>query len=191
MENMIFEKIKKSISYNKATVIKLAVPLFIAVMGVYLISNSKGIVHKNIEEIFQISDEIRGYYVNKPDYWKLSTAEVIRNGMISSKFIINEKIMLSGKKEIFVGSGINADPVMPLTQSYDIVIKNLGKSECISFVEYALDENRLASLLQIGIYNDTGDTLYEWGGANTLPVEKNSSIKYCTPSGNTVVWSMK
>lgn len=189
--NIQIDNLKNFVSANKNKITKIAIPIVIVGIGLYSIGGSKKIVHKNIDEIFQISTEIREYYVGKPDYWKLSTAEVIDNGMISAKFINNNHIVLTGGNEVFIGKGVNASPVMPLSQSYDIVIKNLNKADCMFFVEYNLDENKLVTLQSITINNINGDSVYEWGGINSLPAKKYSSKAYCIDSENTIVWTIK
>ena len=191
MDRIKVEQLIKLVSTNKARIIKIAIPLLIVGIGLYAISSSKRVINKDINEIFQISDEIRGYYIGKPDYWMLSTDKIIKEKVISNNFISNGKIVLSSGKKVFVGDGIDASPVMPMYQSFDIVIKDINKSECINFVEYPLDEDKIVSLQKISIYNSNSDISYEWGGDNPLPVKKYSSKSHCADFGNNIIWSIK
>ena len=191
MDNIKLKQINELLFVNKIKIIKISIPLLLVCIGVFAITSSKRIINRDINEIFQISDEIRGHYVGKYDYWMLSTNMIIKEKMISNNFITDNKIILSSGKEVFVGEGVDTTPVMPMHQSYDIVIKNLNKAECINFVEYSLSEDKLVSLQKISIYNKNGAIIYEWGGDNSLPVKKYSSKDYCADTENNVIWSMK
>jgi hypothetical protein len=90
-----------------------------------------------------------------------------------------------------IGNGIDATIVMPQSQTFDIVIKGLNKSQCIAYAEADLDEKNLVSINQIFIINKQGTNSFEWGGANTLPVKNYASKDFCADHDNILIWSIK
>ena len=175
----------------KPTVLKILLPLIIITVGYASCTISQRQIIKNIQDIFAISDEVRTYYTNKPDYWGLNSDFAVKNNIVPGRFIKNDKIMLSNGLELLIGSGENADTVMPLSQSFDMVLPQLNKAQCISYAEAPLTEESLLKLLSIRIVNASGDYRFEWGGAKTLPVKKYAAKNLCADHKNTVIWSIK
>lgn len=185
----LFKKLSKK--DNKEFIIKAFFPLFLIGIGFYACNSSHNLIKKNIANIFEISDEIRANYSNKPDYWGLSTQALIKEGYISSKFIKNDKIILNSGDEIFIGSGIDASPVMPMQTTFDIVLPKLNKAQCIAYVEAPLTEDKQVKLLSISIFNKKGAYTFEWGNSlYSLPVKKYASKDICDNSDNTIIWSI-
>lgn len=175
----------------KPIVLKTLVPLVIIIVGYASCTMSQRQVLKNIQDIFSISDEVRAFYTSKPDYWGLNSDFAIKNNIVSNKFIKNDKIVLSNGLEVLIGNGENADTVMPLSQSFDMILPNLNKAQCISYAEASLAEENLLKLLSIRIVNASGDYLFEWGGSRTLPIKRYSTKNFCADNKNTIIWSIK
>lgn len=175
----------------KQVVLKTLIPLFIVVAGYASCTISQRQIFKNIQDIFSISDEVRAFYTNKPDYWGLNSEFAIKNNIIPSNFIKDNKIILGNGLELLIGNGENADTVMPLSQSFDIVLPQLNKAQCISYAEAPLIQDNLLKLLSIRIVNTSGDYLFEWGGAKTLPIQKYATKNMCADHKNTIIWTIK
>lgn len=175
----------------KPIVLKTLVPLVIIAVGYVSCTMSQRQILKNIQDIFAISDEVRAFYTNKPDYWGLNSDFAIKNNIVPGKFVKNDKIILSNGLEILIGNGENADTVMPLSQSFDMVLPQLNKAQCISYAEASLTEENLLKLLSIRIVNASGDYLFEWGGSKTLPIKKYATKNLCADNKNTLIWSIK
>lgn len=175
---------------NKETIFKVALPILIVLTGFYACTASQKTVNKNVNEIFLISDQIRSYYANKPDYWGLSTKSAIGQNLVEKAYISNGKILLSGGKEIFIGKGINADIVMPRSLSFDIVLPSLTKAQCIAMAEAKLEPENEVKLLAIQIINVAGEYTFEWGGKYKLPIPKYASKDLCIDGKNTLIWSL-
>ncbi len=176
---------------DKENIIKILIPALIISVGVYACTQSRSEAKKNVKELFVIANTIRDNYIGKADYWGISTASVLKNNILPKKYIIDNKIILSGNREVLIGSGVNADIVMPQSQTFDIVIKDLNKTQCMAYSEVVLEDEELVSLNQISIVNDLGSYSFEWGGNNPLPVQKYSSKNLCSDNKNTLIWSVK
>lgn len=174
---------------DKENVIKVALPILIVVVGTYACSLSHNEAKKNVDEIFNIADSIRAHYVGKADYWGLSTSSIVKDNILDKKYILNNKIFVNNR-EIFIGSGLDANIVMPQSQTFDIVIKGLNKAQCIAYSEVELGDNAL-SLDKISIINNLGFYSFEWGGKNPLPIKDYISKEYCSDNDNSIIWSIK
>lgn len=177
---------------NKETLIKAFIPFCFIALGFYTCTSSQRIVLQNVSDIFEISDEIRNNYAQKPDYWGLSTQTAIKEKYIPERFIKDQKIILSSGNEAFVGDGVDADTVMPRALSFDIVLPKLNKAQCIAHTEAAISSENQVKLLKISVANASGIYPFEWGGGRySLPVAKYASKDVCADSDNTVIWSLK
>ena len=176
---------------DKENIIKILLPALIISIGVYACTQSRSEANKNVKELFVIANNIRDNYIGKADYWGISTASVLKNNILPKKYILDNKIILSGNREVLIGSVVNADIFMPQSQTFDIVIKDLNKTQCMAYSEVVLDDEELVSLNQISIVNDLGTYSFEWGGNNPLPVQKYSSKSLCLDNKNTLIWSVK
>ena len=175
----------------KQIVLKTLVPLFIIMIGYVSCTMSQRQISRNVQDIFAISDEIRAFYTNKPDYWGLNTEFAIKNKIVPNEFVKDNKILLSNGLEILIGNGADGDTIMPLSQSFDIVLPQLNKAQCISYAEMPLKQDNLLKLLSIRIINASGDYLFEWGGQKKLPVQKYTTKNLCADNKNTIIWSVK
>lgn len=190
----IFQRIKDLFPrklLNKEALLKFLLPFVIILFGYLSCTHSQQVINKNIQSIFTISDAIRTYYADKPDFWQLNTDYALKQGIIPKDFIKNGNIILNDNIKILVGSGVNADTVMPLTQSFDIVMPNLNKAQCISYAESELSEAQRIEIISISIINTQGIYVFEWGGKNSLPITKYATKKLCLDKNNTLIWSLK
>ena len=187
----IVEKIK-SIHINKDEFIKIGIPFIVVLVGFYSCSFLQRNIKKNINDIFLISDDIRAYFSNKPDYWGLSTSYVVTNSIIDKKFIDKNKITLKDGKEILIGNGINGDVVLPREESFDIILKKLNKSQCISYLEAKLNDTNQMKLESISVVNSISSTNFSWGSKNNpLPVKSYTGKDFCIDENNTIIWSIR
>jgi hypothetical protein len=175
---------------SKALLIKIALPLFVICCGFYSCTCSHKLVERDIIDIFLVSDIVREAYVSKPDYWGLSTKELLNQSIVPNTYIRQGHLVLSSGKEILLGKGATPDIVMPRSQTFDIVIKDLTKGECMTYAEYSIPQEDIIKLQQIQIVNDAVYT-FEWGGENSLPVKKYTTKDMCKKQGNILIWTMK
>lgn len=176
---------------HREAVLKALIPAVIIVAGFYACSTSQEKIERNMKDIFELSKEIRSYYADKPDYWRLSTKYLIASNILSQRYIHGNKIILDGGLNVLVGSGEKAETVMPRVSTFDIVAPGLNKAQCISYAERILSKEELVVVEQITIVNSSGTYLFSWGGENPLPVKKYASKSFCADTGNTIIWSIK
>lgn len=175
---------------DKQNTIKFFLPFVIIGLGFYACSASHRIIMRNIDDIFAVSDQLRNAYVDKPDYWGLSTETILQRELLSQNFIKKGKLYLSGGEEFFVGNGKNADMIMPRSTSFDIILNHLNKAQCISYAEAKLSTEYQMKLTQITISNISGDYTFTWGGNMPLPITKYTSKNYCIDDNNTLIWTV-
>jgi len=187
----LFRRFLSFIKAHKQTSIKLAIPLIIIGLVYHACSATKRLIKHNLYEIFAISDEIRTYYADKPDYWGLCAEKIVKEHILPNKFLRDGKIILNSGTEIFIGNGASAEVVMPFSQTFDIILKNLNKAQCISYAEMPLSDDNLIKLYSIHIVNKAGEFVFEWGGNKPLPISRYATKDLCTDDENTVIWSIK
>ena len=170
---------------------KYGFPLLFVGLALYSCSTSQKQITRDIDDIFSLSDDVRAHFVTKPDYWKLSDAYIVENRIISKKFISNNHIALSSGKRVLIGRGINGDIVLPGSKSFDIVLTDLNRAQCIDYTEKPLSEEMLIKLVEIKIITSDKSYTFEWGGINPLPIQKYATKDFCSKTGNSIIWSLK
>lgn len=186
-----FMALKTYICINHVTIIKILLPCAIIFWAFGSCSFSKNLIQKNINQLFSIADNVRSFYSNKPDYWGLSTKYLIDNKILSEDLIHNDFILLNGDITVKIGSGVDASVIPPKSATFDIVLSNLNKSQCMAYTEVDFSDQQLLLLDKISIVNDKGEFIFTWGAENSLPVKKYSSKEFCDNRNNTVIWSLK
>lgn len=173
------------------TIIKFSIPFLIIIILLYSCLSARRVVNHNLTTIFELANNIRLYYSNKPDYWGLSTNVLINNDVIPSQYVEHNVIRLENGVRILFGEGYSAEPVSPRALTFDIIMPNLNKAQCLSYAEALLSGQQLLVLDKLTIYNDLGTFPFTWGGENSLPIKKYSSKNYCMKGSNTIIWSLK
>lgn len=177
---------------RRENIIKLLIPLLLIFLGFYSCSSLQRRVSQNVSDIFLISDDIRSRYAGKPDYWGLSTEKVIHEGFVSAKFIRNGKLLLSDEEEILIGTGKDADIVMPRVTTFDVILPHLNKAQCIAYAENKISMENQVKLQRISILNATGTYPFEWGGEKySLPLKKYASKDICDNADNVIIWTIR
>ena len=177
------------LSNNFELLLKFIIPLLIVLLGYFGCTYNQRKIASNLISIFDIAKEVRLSYSNKPDYWGLSTEYVIKNKLISHKFINNGKILLEKNKEIFIGSGVDANIILPQQKSFDVVLKDLTKAECISYLEAYITPENQVNLSKISVFNSK-EYIFNWGDSvYSLPIKKYIGKDICADVHNSIVWS--
>jgi len=143
--------------------------------------------HKELhQKIFSVAEAVHTYYRDRPGYWKLSTETAKQNGLVKSD-------LLNGYKEydFQIGQGIDGQAGLPSDMTFDISLKHLNKSACVSLMEMNVSQAQQLILMKITIANELGSTEFSWGGEHKLPIPKYSAKMFCRPAENTVVWTFQ
>lgn len=171
---------------------KISIVLFIFIIGVLFFTNSQSRANKTIADVFHISDNIRQFYIGKPNFWGLNTQTVVKEKIIDSKYIVNDKIITAKGLAILVGKGFNADTLMFLDNTFDIVINDLDKSNCISLLEADIAKENVVRLREILLKNTNGIFSFRWGDDKySLPVKKYIAKDICSDVNNSLLWSVE
>jgi len=136
--------------------------------------------------IFKTADNIRSYYRDQPNYWKLST-DMAKEASLVDKYLLEQS-----EYQWRIGQGENGDTVMPNDNSFDIALHKLSKSACINLSESPIDNAQLLGILKIIVSNENGITEFMWGNdENPLPIKLYTTRHICSPAGNTVIWTFQ
>ena len=135
--------------------------------------------------VFEIAEKVNSYYREKPNYWKLSTETATEDNLIGN---IKEEYK---KYDFSIGQGVDGDVSMPSDASFDIALKHLSKSACISLSEYQLPKDKRLLLLKITIIADGKASVFSWGENPKLPVEKYAARNICAAKENSLIWTFQ
>lgn len=181
--------IKKLQKFDKKAIITATVTALLILALSLIITNKEG---KRVEiatnQVASLSEKIRKYYSNKPDYWGLDTNQVI------SKNIDPQIIQEGGKlKNIFntnilIGSDKDGAVVMPGSKSFGLTFSNLNKKTCIALATYKFEESKSLGLIRMTISNKDAEKIFTWGGEDELPILESKAKKACN-SLNSIMWS--
>lgn len=137
------------------------------------------------QQIFEIAARTTNYYRERPGYWNLSTDSAREDGLIKeAENGLNEY-------DITIGQGVDGNLSMPSSQSFDVALKHLSKSACISLLEQELSAEQKLSLIQITVINSDGQTDFSWGSEHKLPIERYTSRDVCAIKENTLMWTFQ
>ena len=171
----------KSVSFSG---VALAICLLAAVITLsYVLFHNP---HQGLHDhIFKTAENIRNYYRDQPNYWKLSTETAKADGLIVAELLKNKDFTLK------IGQGKNGDVSMPNNNSFDIALQNLSKSACINLSELAVTKSQQLGLQKITIISDDIITEFDWGGDNPLPIKHYATRGLCQPTDNTLIWTFQ
>ena len=173
-------------------VCKFLIVFLILVIGFMFFANSKSFANKTIKDIFYISDNVRQFYVEKPNYWGLNTQTAIRENIVDSKYILKDKIVLGKGLSVLIGKGFQADTLMFLDNSFDIVVNGLDKKNCISLIEADISKENIVKLREISLQNSKGLFSFRWeDGKYSLTVKKYIAKDICSDVNNSLLWSVE
>lgn len=137
-------------------------------------------------QVWQLADNIRGYYRSRPDAWGLNSEKVISEKMVPQEMLNNKLLVNALGKEVLVGADLEGNTVMPGSRSFAIVYKNLNESECQEIAAADLGEKEQLTITSIIIANDT-ETQFVWGGEHPLPISGKDAKSFCRKN-NIITW---
>lgn len=181
---------KKIVHLDKTIIILTIVIAVVLAVVIYLTTkpNKKLIAAAN--EVVSLSEEVRRYYHNRPDYWRLNTETVVREGIAPQGMIFDGKIKNALGNDVLVGNGFDGAMIMPGTRSFDIIYKNLSKKDCIALAAYPYNEKQKLGLLSITIKNGEDVSNFTWGGENELPITVDNAKSRCG-DGSDISWNFE
>ena len=143
---------------------------------------------KAVIQLQQLSQNIRQFYQNRPDYWGLNTQMVIDKKIYPANMYKNGILKSSYNSIILIGNGLNGDVLMPGARNFDIIYKYLNKKQCIELASYKFEQNFWLGISGVSIINEDKETLFNWGGKKSLPIKKDLAESLCKNSDNSIIW---
>lgn len=164
--------------------VALAICLLVAVIALsYVLFHNP---HRDLhEQIFKTAENIRNYYRDQPNYWKLSTETAAADNLIDDNLLSRKDFVLK------IGQGKDGEISMPNNNSFDISLQNLSKSACINLSELTISKSNQLGLQKITVISDDVITEFDWGGDNPLPIKYYATRKICQPADNTLIWTFQ
>ena len=167
----------------------LALLVLIVLINLLMDTANKKIVLAQNDMII-LAENIRKQYTKKPDYWGLSTQSVIQNAIAPKSMLRAGKLFSPVAKEILVGTDEDGNMVMPGTRSFYIIYKGLSKRNCIDMASHPMSEQNKLGLLSVTIANEENNVVFQWGGSNPLPIQKEKASKICQHK-NIILWNFE
>ena len=188
----VLNKVSLYCGENKENIFKALLPIMVILMGVYSCNGNERRIAKDVENIFAMTDDIRLYFSDKADYWGLNTDYIIKNNVINDSFVKDGKIVLGIDKNVLVGRGSAGEIILPRSNNFDVVLKNIDKVDCEAYLKANISDENQMKLLSISIENEVNKYTFEWGNNQyPLPVDKSSADNVCANSPNTIIWTVR
>ena len=139
-------------------------------------------------QVITLADNVQNYYRAKPNFWGLETSSALKNGIFPADMNVNGIALNALGKPALIGSGENADVIIPGTQGFDVVYKDLSRTHCVFLLSFPFSQEQTLALSQIILNNGVSDSVsFSWGGEPSLLPKPEIAKKYCAKS-NTIIW---
>ena len=189
--------IKKLLSKNFwneqwKTVAAIAVGVMVIVLVISLVVGGQQDVGaaEAGEQVSKLVQNIRNSYKTRPDFWGLSTAEVIAKKIHPLDMpIIENKLIGYFGQPVVIGADKEGTSVMPTMRSFVIAYKSLSKDQCVALASHRFKQEFWLGISGISIINDKHNQMFNWSNKEyILPADKSVAKTICVSSGNTVVF---
>ena len=155
---------------------------------VFIFSQEDSGVAAAATELSQLADNIRRYYQNRPDYWGLSTQEVIGKKIAPTSMLKNGNLSGYMGNMVAVGQGADGGLLMPGARNFDIAYKNLSAKQCVELSGHKFSQKFWLGVSGISIINGQTETLFTWDEEeNRLPISKEKARNLCG-NNSIIIW---
>lgn len=175
--------------YHTPLAVGLAVVFVFAGVWFSAVRTNQKIID-TMDNLVQLTENIRRNYKNRPDYWGLSTDSVVQKQIAPAAMLQNGKLVCPVSSDVSVGSDETGSMVMPGMRSFYIAFKNLSKKDCVDLAVFPLSEKNKLGLLSVTIKSGDEETLFQWGGEASLPITKEQAAKKCR-NKNIILWNFE
>lgn len=162
----------------------VAIGLFLLLFFLLKPSQTTGVV----DEISNISQNIRTHFQKKMDYRGLDTNFAIKNNIVTPEKIRANKIYSKNRSEILIGRDTAGNAVMPTQSLFGITYLNLDRNKCKKMLTSKFDAS--FGLVSITLENEDSSYEFTYGGSLPLPVSSENAKKYCGAK-NTVMFTFE
>lgn len=175
----------------RIVIISALVAALVVIMFIILISGQKDVgANQAGLEITKLAQNIRNRYQTRPDYWGLSTNEVITKKI----YPLSMKVEGNGLKgyfdnEVMVGADEKGTAVMPTSRKFAIAYNNLNEDQCIGLAANKFDKDFWLGVGGLKIANEKTNQMFDWSSKElVLPMEEKVAKKYCQRGNNSVIF---
>lgn len=160
----------------------------IAVILFWLMPSTDSGTKQAAQEVQKLSENIRRYYQNRPDYWGLSTKTAIEKKIAPMEMIKSDGLRNFYGTEVTTGNGEEGTMLMPGTRNFDVAYKGLSRRQCIELSSYKFDEKFWMGVGSVTIKNSQAKTDFSWSDEkNKLPVSLVKAKELCV-NDNIIIW---
>ncbi len=139
-------------------------------------------------QVIMLADNTQNFYRVKPNFWGLDTNSALKNEIFPADMNINGVALNALGKPTLIGNGENGDTIVPGVQGFDIVYKNLNRTQCVFLLSFPFSNEQTLALSQISLINGVNDNIsFSWGGELSLLPKPEFAKKYCAKN-NTIIW---
>lgn len=141
-------------------------------------------------QVEKLAQNIRNRYRNRPDFWGLSTQDVI-NKKIYPLDMKAENGILTGyfTNPVEIGANKDGNPVMPTIRNFVIAYNDLSKDQCIGLAANRFEPNFWLGVTGITVENDKKKQTFEWSSKEFgLPANKGVLKQVCSAKNNSVIF---
>lgn len=144
-------------------------------------------------QIVKLVQNIRAHYRNRPDFWGLSTKEVINKKIYPLDMTVHDEILTGYfANPVEIGSDSEGTPVMPTVRNFVVAYKGLSKDQCIGLAANRFEQNFWLGVTGIEIESSKGRQLFEWSSKEFgLPAAKSVLKRFCATKNNTIIFKFE
>ncbi len=179
----------------KIVIISATIAAAVVLIVVLVIGGQKQVGEREAgEQIASLAKNIRSRYKARPDYWGLSTKEVIAKKIYPLSMGVSDEGKLIGyfANEVEIGANSEGLAVMPTVQSFVIAYNNLNKAQCIGLAANKFNQEFWLGVEKMIVANSHGSKTFDWSSKElALPASEELVKKCCQKESNSVIFYFK
>lgn len=141
-------------------------------------------------QLEQLAQNIRNHYKTRPDFWGLSTNEVIAKKLYPLSMTAEDG-QLKGYfgNPVEIGSDAQGTPVMPTVRRFTIAYNHLSKNQCAGLAANKFDQTFWLGVSGMAIDNGSKEQTFDWSSKDfRLPADKEIVKSLCNNVNNVVFY---
>ncbi len=140
-------------------------------------------------QIAQLAQNIRARYKTRPDFWGLSTAEIIAKKNYPAGMTTDGKV-LKGYfgNMVEVGADEKGTPVMPTARTFVIAYKDLSWQQCLSLATHRFEPDFWLTISGVEIVSGNKRQMFNWSNKDFMLPAKKEKVKNLCLHNNTLVF---
>ena len=142
------------------------------------------------QQIIKLAQNIRNRYQTRPDFWGLSTAEVIRQKMYPLSMTAEDgKLTGYFGNRVQVGADASGTAVMPTVRRFVIAYNGLNRKQCLALGTYKFTRDFWLGVSGMTIEAEGAQRLFDWSSKElALPAAKDIVGQICQSQKNNIIF---